>query len=335
MNCFRLATAVVILAFASGCDRKSPPKQDVVKLVDRGLLTNAPVYIAEEEGYFADEGIRLQFSEPPRSSSQVIPLMERGDVDVMTSALSSGFYAAVAKGARSRIVADRGHVAASGCDFDGVMARRGLFDKGSPTATDLRGKRFSLGATGSAAYITDKYLESIGLTTADLDIVRLSETLEAQALDAGSIDGMHVAEPYLSRLVAEGHKLIGPARLYAPGAHYAVVIYGPSLTVARRDLGRRFMRAYLRGVKKFQEGLTPRSAEILARRTGMSPDAIRKVCLPTIDPGGELNFPSLLDFQKWAVRHGYLSAVLGAEDGTDMTFARQAAKELGITATVK
>jgi NitT/TauT family transport system substrate-binding protein len=332
----RFATAAILFLVTASCARKpGPTRQDIVRIADRGFLTNTPLYIADEEGYFADEGIKLEFGEPPRTSSQIIPLLERGDLDVMASSLGAGFYAAVAQGARSRIVADRGHVADSGCDYDGVMARRGLFDRGSPTANDLRGKRFSLSSAGSAAYIVDKYLESIGLTTSDISLVRLGETLEAQALEAGSIDGMHVAEPYLSRLLAEGHRLIGPARLYAPGVHYAVVIYGPTLTVTNRDVGQRFMKAYLRGVKQYQEGKTPRNVDIMARRTGLQPDVIRKVCLPTVNPDGELNFGSLLDFQKWAVRNGHLSRVLGAEGGTDMTFARQAAKELGIASALR
>jgi NitT/TauT family transport system substrate-binding protein len=327
----RLATAAILSLVTASCARKpGPTRQDIVKIADRGFLTNAPLYIADEEGYFADEGIKLQFGEPPRSSSQIIPLLERGDLDVMASALSAGFYAAVAQGARSRIVADRGHVADSGCDYDGVMARRGLFKGGSPTAKDLRGKRFSLGPAGSAAYIVDKYLKSLGLTISDISMVRLGGSLEAQALEAGSIDGLHVAEPYLSRLLAEGHRLIGPARLYAPGAHYAVLVFGPSLTITHRDVGERFMKAYLRGVRKFREGLTPRNLDIIVRRTGVTAGALRKVCLPTINADGELNSGSLLDFQKWLVRNGHLSRVLGAESGTDMAFARRAAKELGI-----
>jgi NitT/TauT family transport system substrate-binding protein len=326
----RCAAAAIVALAIFGCDPRPNPKLDPVKIADRGFLTNAPIYIAEEEGYFADERIKLVFTEPPRSSSQMIPLLERGDIDVMASSLTAGFFSAVAQGGRSRIVADRGHVSDSGCDYDGVIARRGLFEGGAPNAKDMRGKRFSVGPAGMGAYIIDKYLEAMGLTVADLTLVRLGERVEAQALDQGSIDGMHVAEPHLSMLVARGNRLIGPARVYAPGLHYAVLVFGPSLTVTHRDVGERFMRAYLRGVKKFQEGLTPRNLDIISRRTGFNVDTLRKICPPTINADGALNGASLLDFQKWLVKNGFLSRELGPEGGTDMTFARQAAKELGI-----
>ena len=326
------AAAAMALAGA-GCGKPDPSTFAVVRIADRGFLTTAPIYIAEEEGYFADERIKLEFSEPPRSSAQIIPLLERGDIDLLASGVSAAFYAAVAQGSRSRVVADRGHASPAGCDYNGVMVRRGMFEGTVPTAKDLRGKRFSGSAASSASYIVDKYLRSLGLTNADIDLVRLGESVETQALAAGSIEGMHVAEPHLSSLVADGHKLIGPARLYAPQTHYALVIFGPSLTVTRRDVGQRFMKAYLRGVGRFNEGPTDRNVEIVARRTHVPADKLRKLCLPTINPDGALDFPSMLDFQEWLVAGGNLTRVLGAEAGTDMSFARNAAKELGIPST--
>lgn len=317
------------------CTKPDATEFTVVRIADRGFLTNGPIYIADEEGYFADERIKLQYSEPPRASSQIIPLLERGDIDVLAPSLSAAFYAAVGQGARSRIVADRGHVAPTGCDYDGFLVRPDVFKGNMPTAADLKGGRFSVSPAGSAAYIVDKYLQSVGLTTADIDRVRLSEKVEVQALAAGSIEGMHVTEPYTSKLVNEGYRLVGPARVFAPRLHYAIVVFGPTLTEKHRDVGHRFMKAYLRGVRKFGEGLTPRNMEIMARRTNVPVDQLRKICMPTINPDGALDFQSLLEFQKWLVAGGNLSRVLGPEAGTDTTFARAAARELGITPTSK
>ena len=178
-----------------------------------------------------------------------------------------------------------------------------------------------------------KYLSSLGLTIADVNMVRLGEAVEAQALAAGSIDGVHVTEPYLSPLLADGHELVAPDRAHTARTHYAVLVFGPTLTITHRDVGQRFMRAYLRGVKTFNEGLTARNVEIMASRTGVEADRLRVLRRPTVNRDGELDFPSLLEFQKWLVGSGNLGRVLGAEAGTDMTFARKAARELGISPT--
>lgn len=303
---------------------------DVVRIADRGFLSNAPIHIADAGGFFADEGIRLEFTDTPNSSTQVIPLLERGEIDVTMPSVNAGFYAAVAQGGRSRIVADRGHIATSGCDYSGVVARRGLFSGNSAVAADLRGKRFSVAPAGMTEFVVEKYLWSLGLTTSDLRTVRLRENVEEQAIEAGAIDALYVVEPYLSRLLAAGHRLIGPSRTYAAGAQFAVIVFGPSLTVDNRALGQRFMKAYLRGVREYRKGATPQNVEIMSRRSGFDPKVLRTICLPTIEANGELNMPGLLEFQTWAVKNGHLSRVLGASAGTDLSFARRAARDLGI-----
>jgi NitT/TauT family transport system substrate-binding protein len=323
--------ALAVMVSGVSCSRKQEAsKLDDVRFSDRGFITNAPVYLADAEGYFTDEGIHLTYVAPSASTSQIMPLLERGTIDVMSGTPSAAFYSLVEKGGKSRMVADRGHVADTGCDYDGVMARRGLFDSAPPTAKSLRGRRFSVSPAGTIAYITDKYLQAVGLTTNDLDLVRMNEFVEAQAIDAGTIDGLHVSEPQLSRLVAAGHKLIGPARIYALGVHHAVLVYGPTLTVEHRDVGVRFMKAYLRGVAKFHEGLSPRTIDIISKKLGMEPAMLKGICLPSINSDGALNMAALLDFQKWAVRNGVLARVAGPEAGIDTTFARTASSELGI-----
>jgi ABC-type nitrate/sulfonate/bicarbonate transport system substrate-binding protein len=189
----------------------------------------------------------------------------------------------------------------------------------------------SLGASGTYGYIADNYLGSFGLTTKDMDVVRLGEGVEAQALDAGTIDLLHVAEPYLSQLEARGHKLIGPSNVYSPGTHLAVIEFGPTLTVNRRDVAYRFIKAYLMGVKQSEEGATPRNVEILARRTKLEPQVLRKMCRPAVYADGHVNTEDLLKFQKWAVKAHRLDRVPGAEAGVDMSFAQRAAKELGLS----
>ena len=126
-----IATAAIAIA-GTACSKPDPSQFTVVRIADRGFLTNAPIYIADEEGYFADERIRLQYSEPPRSTSQIIPLLERGDLDVLAPALNAAFYSAVLQGSRSRIVADRGHVAPAGCVYGGLLVKRGWLNGRAP-----------------------------------------------------------------------------------------------------------------------------------------------------------------------------------------------------------
>jgi NitT/TauT family transport system substrate-binding protein len=303
---------------------------DVVRVSDRGYLTSIPIYLADAKGLFAQQHLKLVYEQPPANSTQMLPLLERGELDVMPTTPAAAFYAAVVRGGKSRIVADRGHIAPTGCDYDGYLVRRGLFKTDSPTQNQLRGIRFSVGTSNMPAYLTEKYLSSRGLRLEEMKTQTMNETIEAQALESGALDGIHASEPHLSQLVAEGHRLIGPSRIYAPGAQFGVLIYGPNLTVKRRDIGLRFMKAYLLGIREVNRGLTPENIAILVKRTSLDPVAAKLVCLPAMNPDGAVNLESLLDFQNWVVRRKKLTRTTGLDAAVDMSFAQQAAKELGI-----
>ena len=132
-----------------------------------------------------------------------------------------------------------------------------------------------------------------------------------------------------------GRRMLAPATALAPGAHIGSIVFGPSLTVTNRDLGRRFMRAYVRGARRFAQGSTPRNVEILSRRTGFDPKALSTACLPSISLNGSLNLDWLLEFQEWAVKKGHLDAVLGRDAGVDTSFTAAAVAALGGTLTAK
>ncbi len=333
---FRNAVALPLLAITIACKGKPATRDlDVVRVADRGYITNAPIYIAEAEGFFADEGIRLAFIEAQGSTTQMFPILERGDLDVINSTVSSAFYAAIAQGSRIRMVADRGHTQSGHCSYAGIIAHKGLFDAAAPTAASLRGKRISISAAQSSTYTTDLFLASFGLTLRDLHVVRLGESLEVQALDAGNLDLLFANEPYLSRLKAEGHKLIGPDNQYSSGMSSSIFVFGPTLTVENRELGLRFIRAFLKGVKQLQEGMTPRNIEILTARTRIDPALLKSICLPAVYADGHVETSELLKFQQWAVKTKRLDRVLGPDAGVDMWFVQRASKELGIPTASK
>lgn len=315
----------LLSAAAAGCGSKGGEHAtlDVVRVASHGRLSSSAVFIADEEGFFRDEGIRVDFIDSPRST-QSLPLLERGDLDVLGASASAGMFAALAKGARFRIVADRGHLEPEGCDYDAIMGSKTVFHTDSPGAEDMRGKSFSVNGAGTAAYVTDMYLRSIGLTFRDVHIEKLNETVEAQALESGALDALHVAEPFTTRLREEGHRVLAHGGQLAPGAHISLMLFAPTLVEGNRQLGVRFMKAYLRGVKQYSEGMTERNIQILAKRGNYEAAMLRSICPPKIRPDGEVSVEWISKFQAWAVEQGFLDHVLERGAGIDMTFAREA-----------
>jgi NitT/TauT family transport system substrate-binding protein len=91
------------------------------------------------------------------------------------------------------------------------------------------------------------YLQSGGLTLADVHVVELPFPAMEAAMQNHAIDLASAIEPYPTLGVRSGAsvKAAGIAALM-PGYVQAVLMYGPRLTKSRRDIGIRFMRAYER-----------------------------------------------------------------------------------------
>lgn len=320
-----IVALLALAGAASACaDAKDTRQLDVVKIGMHGRLTSAGTFIADEAGYFEKEGIRLEFVETPRGTL-ALPLLERGDLDVLGATTSAAMYAAFDKGAHFRIVADRAHLSPEGCVVDAVVGRKASFSSDSPTAEEVRGKRFSVGLAGTSAYMVDAYLKTIGLTLHDIQVVSLAKELEVQALDAGSIDAVALSEPFLTQATDLGHRILGAGGKVAPGSHMTMFLYGPTM-LSRPELAQRFMNAYLRGVRQYREGKTPRNIEMIAKRTGFDPELLRRSCWSKVDADAGIHVEWLLDFQKWAVEKGLLDRVVGGEAGTDLSFVRRASE---------
>lgn len=319
----------LLTGIAAGCSKRTEEGSalQVVRISGWAAISNAPLFIADEEGFFAREGIRLEFVTLSIVVTQNIPALEQEKVDALAAQLNVGFFNAIAKGARSRIVADRGHVDPSSCDFMGIVGRGSLFRSDDLPARQLRGRRFAANIVAASGYLVDRYLSSKGMTMADVSFVTLPDNVQLQALQRGSIDAVFATEPRLTPSL-RGNRLIAPGNKYTPGLQYGILVFGPSLLVTHRDLGQRFINAYLRGVRQYNQGKTPRNLDIVSRRVKLNADTVRSLCWAPIQNDGSLDTPSLLDFQKWGVQQGYQIRTLSDSEFIDSEFARKATDEL-------
>ena len=320
----------LLTGIAAGCSQQTDTGSAlrVVRISSRAAaIANAPLYIADEEGFFAREGIKVEFVTLSTDLTQSIPALEQEKLDAIAPQLGIGFFNAVAKGGQSRIVADRGHVDPRSCDFMGLVGRGSLFRSADPPADQLRGRRFAANSAGAIGYLIARYLSSKGMTMADVRFVTIPDNVQVQALRDGSIDAMYATEPRLTPSLP-GNQFLAPGSKYAPGLQYGVIIFGPSLLVTHRDLGQRFINAYLRGVRQLNQGKTARNLDIIARRIHVSADMARSLCLAPVRNDGGLDIRSLMEFQKWGVEQGHQIRILSDAEVSDLEFVRKAAAAL-------
>jgi NitT/TauT family transport system substrate-binding protein len=304
-----LKRALALLLLAAACSKPAPETARPLTKVTLNVnptMTYAPLMIAKDEGFFAQEGIDARFvSLDPNSA---VAAAATGQLDVLSAGIRSGVFNMMLKGVPLQIVADKGRSAARTCSAEAfiapvAMARRIAANGGNP-----RGERLAFIRGGTAEFVTVRMLEQHGLKLADMEVVQLPQGTAATSHD--NIDAIrYTTEPNLSDALAEGWaSTVVETETVAPGHQTAVLLYGKRLLRDDPELGRRFMRAYLRGVRRYNEGKTDRNVAIVSRHTKLPPAILRRACWITIAPDGRIDPAAVQPFLDWALTQHYLDA---------------------------
>jgi NitT/TauT family transport system substrate-binding protein len=137
------------------------------------------------------------------------------------------------------------------------------------------------------------------------------------------------SEPFLTLALREsGIAEWKTAREVIPDQQFAVLAFGPRLISGPPDIGRRFMVAYLQGVRQYNRGKTRRNVDLLVKSTGLQEDLVRQACWPAMRDDGSINLDRVLEFQAWAVKKGLQDRVVPPERFWDGRFTSHANKEL-------
>lgn len=292
------------------------------------LLSFAPYFIAQEEGYFADEGLEVEFVQFQRSSD-AIPALLQGQVDVVGGALSFGLLNAMAKEQSVRLVADKGYLTDTGCSYTSILAGKHL-DPGSLNSKEaLSGLRIVTNLASARGYFMDEMLAEYGLTAADVEVVDIPDAAALEALGSGAVDLAVLGEPAITQALTDGYatewQRVGE-RL--PGFQIGLLTYGPNLLQRNPAIGDRFMIAYLKGVRQYNQGKTERNLEIMEQYTKLSNEVLKSSCWPAFRDDGTIAVETVAEFEQWGMSQGLLDAMIDPAQLIDMRFVDHANRVL-------
>ncbi|UCB45523.1 MAG: ABC transporter substrate-binding protein [Spirochaetota bacterium] len=287
-------------------------------------ISYAPIFIALEEGYFSEQGLRIELIRFSRGG-QSMPALVRGHLDVTADTTGASLFAAIARGSNIRIVADKGHLDPT-CTYIAIMVRKDLHDSGEVTAIEqLKGRKVSLGSITNWGYIYEKILSKGCLTLEDIEIVRMPASAQIEAFATGAIDAASTGDPLITQLETLGYAVkLAKYEDFVPDYQSASIVFGPSLIGKNRKQGRKFMIAYLKGVRQYNEGKTMRNIKIFQKYTGLDTDILNKICLPPVSSDGNINTESILTVQDWMYENGYIDNKVTLDQLIDMSFAEYA-----------
>jgi NitT/TauT family transport system substrate-binding protein len=297
-------------------------------------------FIADKKGYFKQEGINVSFVAFDSAAKMVAPLGV-GQLDVGGGSAAAGLYNATARGIDIKIVADKGSTP-PGYGFQPLLVRKDLVDSGRyKSLKDLKGMKIAGSAPGSASTSTlNEALKKGGLKYADVERVFMAFPQHVMALQNKAVDAAMTTEPSATRAIQSGAavRVMGDDEIY-PNHQLAVVLYSGTFIKSSPDAGKRFMRAYLRGVRDYNDALKdgkiagPNADEVIAilvEYTAIKDAAVfRAIHAQGTNPNGRVHEPSLRNDLQFYIDEGQIQGKVTLEQTLDHSFVDAALKDLG------
>jgi NitT/TauT family transport system substrate-binding protein len=323
-----------IVLFATCCDEaEGPAPGKRLRVSGRAALSQAPIVLADEGGYFRRQGIEIELVGLDNSES--LPSLIAGGMDVLAGQIQPRYFNAIARGAQVRIVADKGHLDPAGCSYAALVARKGLLREGRlPRPGPSKKWRIDVHPGTLGEFILDRALRAESVDPAWVEIAYVPAAASAEALSMGALDVTLALGAEVERCQRGGSGVVWlSAESLVPNLQLMGVLYGPSLLTKDPDAGRRFMVAYLQGVRQYNAGKTERNLEILGRRLRLDRQTLLASCWMPVRDDGRVDLESLLAIQAWAQGKGLQDRTLSAAEFWEPRFVELAAADLGPATT--
>ena len=333
-----LLLALCMMVLAAGCggsdSKKDAPKEKVkVSLGMLRLTSSAPLFIAMDKGFFADEGIEIE----PQWFDAAHPIAvstASSKVDVGATGITASLYNMAANGQKLGIVADKGREQ-KGYSSSALLVTSDSYNAGVKTLKDLKGKRIGITQKGSTFhYMLGRMLETQGLSLDDVEIVPLNKISAVMAaLESKQIDGCILNEPNVTKVQKAGYgKLITQVGDVIP-YQTSAIFYSPDF-MKKQDAAVRFMRAYNKACNYYYEAAVEKKdpkkldevVNIVAKYVKAPAEDI-KAGLPYIDKDGKLLVSDIETQIKWYTANKMISGNLEAKDVANTSFLDEALKK--------
>ena len=314
--------------------------EDIVRIGVNDLLSDAPFYIAMDEGFFAKQEIAVSFVHFD-TGPEMIPPLATGDIDVSAGALSAGLYNAVARGIDLKIVADKGSTAPT-YDYVPLMIRKSLVDSGQvKTYADLKGLRIAeAGKWAVQSSRVNDALKRGGLSFEDaVHVFNVSNPEQVTAMANGSIAGGITTEPLATIAVRQGIAVRFSTPDLYPEQQIAAILYGGPFIKNRRPVGERFMIAYLLAVREYNDALedgrfTGPAAKrvtriVIAHHLVKDPTLLEDAYANGCNPDGHVFIDSMRKDFAFLKSKGAINGNIVADDAVDDSFVLHALAKIG------
>jgi NitT/TauT family transport system substrate-binding protein len=288
------------------------------------LSSSAPVFIAQDKGYFKDAGldVDLKFFD---AAQPIAVATASGDVDFGVTAFTAGLYNLAGKGV-VKVIGGMSREKA-GFQLIGYFASNNAYAAGLKTPKDLAGKRIAVTQVGSSFHyslglLADKY----GFKLSDVKVLPLqSLSNAAAALKGETVDAALLPVSTARKLMDDnGAKLLGWVGDETPWQLGAV--FASPKTLANKALVAKLLGALQRADREYHDVIlaqvkdgnapineaTKPLLEIIAKYTNLPVEQVVGNCA-YIDPDGKLDVKNVANQINWLQGQGFVDKGFDAD----------------------
>jgi NitT/TauT family transport system substrate-binding protein len=258
LKTFGVAIAALMVGAGTSYAQNAPEKPDVTVGLPVTTSTFIPLYLAETEGFFKEEGLNVQLV-AFKGGTDLVRGMVAGAVDVGVGALSEALVGVETK---QGVKVFYGGLNMAVFDWYAVPKIKSL--------AEAKGARFGVTTFGSSTDFLTRY----ALTTHNIDPkkdVRIIQgggsAARLAAMDAGQLDVNIFATPEKFLAADQGYRMIMSQKEIAEDYPFHVFYARQDFLQASPNTIKALLRAYVKGVR-FAKSNKERAVDVLVQKVG-------------------------------------------------------------------
>jgi len=304
------------LAIALAACGQASPGPVTLRIGVLPILDALPLYVAESEGYFAEEGVAVEFV-PVSAAAERDQLMQAGQIDGMINDLIS---TALYNQDEVQIVIVRfARTATPTFPQYRILAAAG---SGIATPADLRDVPIGISEGTVIEYVTYRLLEAEGLAPADVATVAVPTISERMNLLAsGQIQAATLPDPLSTLAIQNGASVVIDDTAH-PEYGNSVLSFRASVVEDQPQAIRGFLAAVERAVADVNADKS-RWAGLLTERQLVPAPLIGSYAVPDFPAASVPSESQWADMIAWAREQELITADVSYEGSVDASFLPQ------------
>ena len=277
------------------------------------VLDTLPMYVAQGEGFFAQEGVEVEFV-PVNAAPERDQLMQSGQIDAMLNEIVSVL---LFNKDEARIMAVRFlRVATESAPVFRIVSAA---DSGITTVEDLKNVPIGISEGTVIEYTTDRILLNAGLAADEISKLAVPKIPDRlNLLASGQLKAANLPDPAASLAILNGAQLVIDDRTY-PEISHSVLSFSHEFTTEHPEAVRAFLRAVEQAVTEINADKGAWSTT-LSENNLIPPPLLESYDLPDYPFAGVPSEAQFLDALSWLRDAGLVDDDMNYNDSVDGSF---------------